>query len=159
MKISIILASLIALAPLSASIANAETSIAPAYSNQEMIDATWALANVTDDALDLASEFSRDHGIQATAAGSYINDLIGDTNALKHAVQRLADKLTNHAPRHEIQNELNTIETKYQAVNRNSTKVSTQLYSQLKTLEGYQLRTAFTKIRSRYVYLQAQLAE
>ncbi len=159
MKISIVLAGLIALAPLSFSTAFGAVTYTDAAFEHDAIDAAWALYNITDDALDLAGQSARADGIQGTTAASYLSDLIQDTNALKHAAQRLASNLENHASSEAIQGELNIIETKYQDVNRGSTKVSTQLYSQLKTSEGYQLRSAYVKVRSRYVYLQAQLSE
>lgn len=159
MKISIALAALIALSPLAAPSAFSAVSSAPEAISDDMVTASYALANISDDALDLATQYSRAAGIQGTTAASYLGDLILDTNALKHAAQRLSIALEDGASAEDIQDELDIIEVKYQAVNRGSSKVSLQLYSQKKTLEGYQLRSAYTKIRSRYVYLQAQLAE
>jgi hypothetical protein len=159
MKISIALAALIALAPLAAPLALSAESNAPEAISDDMITAAYALSNISDEALDLATQYSRAAGIQGTTAGSYLANLIADTNALKHAAQRLSIALEDGASAEDIQHELTIIEVKYQAVYRGSSKVSTQLYSQMKTLEGYQLRAAYNKIRSRYVYLQARLAE
>lgn len=159
MKISLILASLIALAPMAAPSAFSAPSEAPASISDAMVTASYALINVTDDAYELALQYARADGIKGTTAGSYLNDLIADTNALKHSAQRLSQLLEEGASGDAIQAELDTLELKYQASYRGSSKVSTQLYSQIKTTEGYQLRAAYTKIRSRYVYLQAQLAD
>ncbi|MBC7531799.1 MAG: hypothetical protein H7318_09490 [Oligoflexus sp.] len=158
MKISLVLASLIALAPMATTTAFSATAEAPAAISDDMVTASYALLNITDDALDVATQYSREDGIKGTVAGSQLNDLIDDTKALKRSAVRLSQLLDEGASGDAIQEELDTLEVKYRTVYRASAKVSLQLYSQLKTTEGYFLRTAYTKIRSRYVYLQAQLA-
>lgn len=158
MKNSLILASFIALAPMATTSAFSATSETPAAISVSMVNASLALANITDDALDVATPYSWEDGINGTYAGSYLNDLIGDTEALKRSARNLSFLLDDGASGDAIQDELDNLEVKFQNAYRASAKVQTQLYSQLKTTEGYFLRSAYTKIRSRYVYLQAQLA-
>ncbi|MBC7660003.1 MAG: hypothetical protein H7249_09870 [Chitinophagaceae bacterium] len=160
MKITLALVSLLALslaphAHAAQSLSHpGELVLAPAVISTDMVNAAYALENITGAAETLATKYLRTSGIQGTAAASYLGDLLNDTTALKHSAVRLAILLDQDGSSAAIDAELDTLEIKYLAVNRESQKVSTQLYSQGKTLEGYQLRSAYTKIRSRYVYLQ-----
>ncbi|MES2745990.1 MAG: hypothetical protein V4655_11215 [Bdellovibrionota bacterium] len=158
MKASLLMLGLLAFA------ANAQAQSSSSSNHQvtqrsqaEQATAAWALFNVTGDALGLAEDYKDNEGIGNTTAGSYLNDLANDTRPLKDAARRLAGLLERNAPRWEIDNELRIIEERYLDTRSGNQKASTQLYVQGKPNEGYQIRTAYTKIRSRWVYLQGLL--
>ena len=158
MKTSIALVSLLTFAPFArANVTAANSTTAEARFSDEAVSIGYALAHVTEDALDLAIQYSRAGGIQGTVAGSELGDLINDTEVLHHSAVRLSILLDDNASDEAVRAEIAMLEIKYQAVTNGCAKIFLQLNSQGKVTEAYQLRSAYANIRGRYVYLKGQL--
>lgn len=124
---------------------------------EQKATAAWALYNVAGDALDLANDYRDNPGIGNTTAGVYLTDLANDTKPLRAAAAKLANLLEDKGPQKDIEAQLKIITARYADVRNGNQKASTQLYVQGFANEGYQIRTAYTKVRSRWVYLQGLL--
>lgn len=119
--------------------------------------AAWALYNVSGDALDLANDYRDNPGIGNTTAGTYLTELAADTRPLRTAAGKLAALLRDGGSQADIDAQLKIIKDRYADVRGANTKAANQLAIQGFIHEGTQVRNAYTKVRSRWVYLQGLL--
>lgn len=150
---TIFLASLAAM-PLAAVESRASAAEIP----HETVQVGYALGNVAEDALDLARAYERDAAIHASNAGYYLRELIDDNELLVIHAHELALLLDVEYPNHvAIANKFAQVSNSYNRVKSGSEKAVQYLHAQGRTTEGYQLRAAYTKVRTRYVYLQGAI--
>lgn len=152
---TIFLASL-AIAPIAA------TFSSPVFAGEvpaETVQVGYALGNVAEDALDLASSYERLPAVQGTNAAYYLHQLVDDNDLLVIKAHELALLLDADYPDHAaIAAKWGQVTTSYNRVKNGADKAVQQLFAQSLTTQGYQLKAAYTKVRSRYVYLQSAIA-
>jgi hypothetical protein len=126
--------------------------------SEDTVKVAYALGNTSEDALKVAEGLAKANGIQGTYAGFYLNNLVNDTELLLVHAHELA--LLVDADRHDdnaVARKLEQVSLYYNRTSDGSEKVASYLYPLNKTSEAYRLKAAYTKIRTRFVYLQNAL--